>query len=156
MSTPTDAPAELTAEQQESLLRQLEFYFCDLSFPFDEFLKGQAAEDGSIPASVIASSPRIVTLAPGLDAAAREALLLSLAARSDSVLVAASGAHFKRRYPLPAEDPAAVLSVYIAGVPKQPNPSPGPDPGPSPSPQPHPGPKQACRRTRTRPRLPPC
>ena len=63
---PTDAPAELTAEQQESLLRQLEFYFCDLSFPFDEFLKGQAAEDGSIAASVIAASPRIVTLAPGL------------------------------------------------------------------------------------------
>ena len=77
--------AELTDEQQESLLRQLEFYFCDMSFPFDDFLKGQAAEDGSIAASVIAGSPRIVTLAPGLDAAAREALLLSLAARFDSV-----------------------------------------------------------------------
>ena len=114
----TDEPSALTDEQQESLLRQLEFYFCDMSFPFDDFLKGQAAEDGSIPASVIAGSPRIVTLAPGLDAAAREALLLSLAARSDSVVVAASGAHFKRRYPLPAKDPAAAHSVYIAGMPK--------------------------------------
>ena len=114
----TDEPSALTDEQQESLLRQLEFYFCDMSFPFDDFLKGQAAEDGSIAASVIAGSPRIVTLAPGLDAAAREALLLSLAARSDSVVVAASGAHFKRRYPLPTEDPAAAHSVYIAGMPK--------------------------------------
>ena len=32
--------------------------------------------------------------------------------------MAASGAHFKRRYPLPAEDPAATHSVYIAGMPK--------------------------------------
>ena len=144
------APVELTPEQQESLLRQLEFYFCDLSFPFDEFLKGQAAEDGSIAASVIAASPRIVTLAPGLDAAAREALLLSLAARSDSVLVAASGAHFKRRYPLPAEDPAAAHSVYIAGMRKQPNPIPIPDPHPSlgPGPGPSPSPKPNLTLTR--------
>ena len=113
----SDAPAELTAEEQESLLRQLEFYFCDLSFPFDEFLKGQAAADGSIPASVLAASPRIVSLTPALDAAGREALLLSLVERSDSVVLVGA-AHFGRKFPLPAEDPAAPRSVYIAGLPK--------------------------------------
>ena len=52
---PAAAPAsDLTAEQRASVLRQLEYYFCDLSFPFDDFLKTQAEEDGSIAASVLA------------------------------------------------------------------------------------------------------
>ena len=55
MDPATAAPAsDLTAEQRASVLRQLEYYFCDLSFPFDDFLKSQAEEDGSIAASVLA------------------------------------------------------------------------------------------------------
>ena len=50
-------------------------------------------------------------------AAARLALLLSLAEESDSVVVAGES-RLKRRYPLPAEDPAAARSVYLAGLPK--------------------------------------
>ena len=66
---------------------------------------------------MLAASPRIVSLTPALDAAGREALLLSLVERSDSVVLVGA-AHFGRKFPLPAEDPAAPRSVYIAGLPK--------------------------------------
>ena len=59
----------------------------------------------------------MVSLTSGLDEAARLALLLSLAEESDSVVVAGES-RLKRRYPLPAEDPAAARSVYLAGLPK--------------------------------------
>ena len=106
-----------TAELRASLLRQLEYYFSDMSFPFDDFLQGKADGEGAIDGSVLASSPRIVSMTPGLESEARLALLLSVAEDSDSVLIK-DGSHFKRRYPLPAEDPAAPRSAYLAGLPK--------------------------------------
>jgi len=109
----TDATAELRA----SLLRQLEYYFCDMSFPFDDFLQGKADAEGAVDGSVLASSPRIVSMTPGLESEARLALLLSVAEESDSVLIK-DGSHFKRRYPLPTDDPLAPRSVYLAGLPK--------------------------------------
>ena len=89
----------------------LEFYFSDTSFPFDEFLASQADAEGSIAASVLANSPRVITLTPALDLEARTALLLSVAQQSDSVVIVGE-TRFKRRYPLPAEDPAAPRSVH--------------------------------------------
>ena len=44
----------VSPEQRASLLRQLEFYFSDMSFPFDDYLKGQADAEMSIAATVLA------------------------------------------------------------------------------------------------------
>ena len=38
----TDAAAETPAVNEEDVLRQLEFYFCDVAYPFDEFLQSKA------------------------------------------------------------------------------------------------------------------
>ena len=36
--------ALLKPAQQQSLLRQLEYYFSDIAFPFDDYLQGQATD----------------------------------------------------------------------------------------------------------------
>ena len=41
------------------VLRQVEYYFSDHSYPFDDFMKGQAAaegNDGFVPISIIAGA----------------------------------------------------------------------------------------------------
>ena len=109
--------AETPAVNEEDVLRQLEFYFCDVAYPFDEFLQSKADAAGSIAADIIAGSPRMITLCASLDGAARAALLLVVAARSDSVVVVGAD-RLARRYPLPKDDATATRSVYLSGLPK--------------------------------------
>ena len=113
----TDTAAETPQVNEEDVLRQLEFYFCDVAYPFDEFLQSKADAAGSIAADIIAGSPRMITLCASLDGAARAALLLAVAARSDSVVVVGAD-RIARRYPLPKDDATATRSVYLSGLPK--------------------------------------
>ncbi|KAL3907279.1 MAG: hypothetical protein SGPRY_010229 [Prymnesium sp.] len=102
---------------REQLLRQIEYYFCDLAYPFDEFLQSQADQTGALPIATLAGSPRIVAMLPLLSEAERASLIAeTVESGSDSVLVL--GDRLKRKYPLPADDPLAPHSVYISGLPK--------------------------------------
>ena len=99
------------------LLRQLEYYFSDLAFPYDTFLQGEADEHGTVPAAVLAGSPKVVSMTADLSPAERASLLLELASESDSVKVVGD-AGLARVWPLPLADPAGPRSVYMSGVPK--------------------------------------
>ena len=111
----TTAPS---APDEMKLLRQLEYYFSDVAYPFDEFLQGKADDKNMVPALVLAGSPKIVSMTAGMDADGRATLLLALAPRSDSVVVSECGERIGRIYPLPSADPKAAHSVYISGLPK--------------------------------------
>ena len=80
----TTAPS---APDEMKLLRQLEYYFSDVAYPFDEFLQGKADDKNMVPALVLAGSPKIVSMTAGMDADGRATRLLALAPRSDSVVV---------------------------------------------------------------------
>ncbi len=105
------------ALDRPQLLRQLEYYFSDVAFPYDEFLASQADADGSVAAATLAGSPRLVSMTPNMSIEERAALLLELVAESDTVK-AVGEARLGRVWPLPLEDPAAVRSVYLSGTPK--------------------------------------
>jgi len=59
-----DAPAPVEEDAAAALatkiLRQVEYYFSDDSFPFDEYLQGQSTE-GWVPLSVIAAFKKMVS-----------------------------------------------------------------------------------------------
>lgn len=107
---------------RNALLRQLEYYFSDVAFPYDDFLQGEADEAGSIPAETLAASPRLVSMTPDLTVEARTALLLELVAESASLgsptVKKVGEDRLSRVHPLPLEDAAAPRSVYISGAPK--------------------------------------
>ena len=113
----SDVPA-VEARTRASLLRQMEYYFSDVSFPFDEFLLSKRDETGAVPTSVLAGSPRIVSMTPELTAEQREAVLLDVVRESDSVR-ATEGGKLQRIWPMPDADPAATRSVYMSGVQKE-------------------------------------
>ena len=54
----------LFSAQQQSLLRQLEYYFSDESFSFDDFLQSEADASGAVPVATLAAFPRIVGMLP--------------------------------------------------------------------------------------------
>ena len=111
------ATAEALSEADRTqLLRQVEYYFCDLAFPFDDFLKSQSDDTGAVAAATLAGSPRILAMTPSLTPDQRVEELLALVAGSDSVVRV--GDRIKRLYALPEEDPAAMRSVYMAGLSK--------------------------------------
>ena len=113
------AAAAVDAKTRASLLRQLEYYFSDLSYPFDTFLQGHLDESGGVPVSILAGSPRVVSMTPTLATDQREDLMLALAGESDDVVVVGGGKRsLARKWPLPADDPAAERSAYLSGVPK--------------------------------------
>jgi len=116
-SSESSAPASLVdATKKASLLRQIEYYFSDVSFPYDEFLSSQKDEAGSVAVAVLAGSPRIVSMTPDLTPQQREAVLLAVVTESEDVKVV--GERIARVWPLPADDPKADHSVYLSGVPK--------------------------------------
>ena len=105
----------MSATQKASVLRQVEYYFSDVSLPYDEFLKKAYDENGAaIPIATIADSPRIIKICDGLDQAARQALVSEvISAESDSVKVV--DGKLTRIYPLPDDDDKAMRSVYLGG-----------------------------------------
>ena len=109
------------ASDEDKLLRQLEFYMSDASLPYDTFLAGElrrseADATVSVSAATLAGFPRVVALLPDLSAEERAEALVAAAARSDT-LRACDGGHIGRRFPLPADDPAADHSVFLEGLP---------------------------------------
>ena len=104
----------LTTAQQQSLLRQLEYYFSDESFSFDDFLQSEADASGAVPVATLAAFPRIVGMLPDHTDEQRQAELLTAAALSDSVVVTGES-HIKRLFPLPQDDPAADRSLFLSG-----------------------------------------
>ena len=93
----------------DSLLRQVEYYFSDLSFPYDSFLQGEANADGAVSACTLAGAPAIINKLPQLSAAERAAAIIEAAGRSDSVQLVSDGeggVRIARIYPLPAADEA--------------------------------------------------
>jgi len=109
--------ADVSAETSAKLLRQLEYYFCDVAFPFDEFLQSQADENGSVPVATLAGSPRVVSLLPAMTEAQRVAAIGAAIADSDSVKRVGED-RLARIHPLPKDDPAQDRSCYIAGLSK--------------------------------------
>ena len=104
----------LTTAKQQSLLRQLEYYFSDESFSFDDFLQSEADASGAVPIATLAAFPRIVGMLPDQTDEQRQAELLTAAALSDSVVVTGES-HIKRLFPLPQDDPAAERSLFLSG-----------------------------------------
>ena len=107
------------AASRANLLRQVEFYMSDQALPYDEFFKKAYDEHGAaIPLDLLAGSPRIVKMLDGLAAEARQALIAEVVkAESDSVRIV-DDKKVGRIYPLPAEDPKAICSVYLSGCAK--------------------------------------
>ena len=111
------APPPAALSPEEKLLRQLEYYFSDAAFPFDNFLLEQRDADGAISAATLASFPKVVALTASLSQTEREQALCNAAAASDSVY-ALDGGRIARRFPLPGEDPTAARSVCLEGMPR--------------------------------------
>lgn len=112
----TAPTAAFPPPNREKLLRQLEYYFSDVAFPFDDFLKGQADAKSMVPALVLAGSPKVVSMTPELTPEARATLLLELTQLSDSIAASECGERIGRIHPLPSEDP----KVRCFSVPRRP------------------------------------
>ena len=116
------ARADAGLDGDAKLLRQLEYYFSDASFGFDEHLQSAADASGAVAASVLATFPRVLALTEAVAAADRPAELCRVAALSDTIVVVEGGeggGALRRRYPLPSADPAAPRSVWLQGFPRE-------------------------------------
>jgi hypothetical protein len=103
---------------KQNLLRQIEYYFSDISLPYDDFLKSQMDASGAIPVAVLASSPRVISMCEAVDLdleCDREAVLLEILKESDSVRVV-EDTKLQRVWPMPDADPSAARSAYLSGV----------------------------------------
>lgn len=119
---PTDAATAAPAPlDRNSVLRQLEYYFSDVAYPYDDFLQGEADESGGILAATLANSPRLVSMTKELSLEERTSLLLDLVAGSDDVKKVGED-RLARAWPLPLTDPKAPRSVYLSGCPKDADP----------------------------------
>ena len=108
-------------KRRADTLRQIEFYLSDGALPHDEFFLTTYQANGGIPVSTLAESPRIVTFLEGLDATARQNVIVEvIQAESDSVRIEHEGETSKavRIFPLPSEDPKATRSIYLGGCAK--------------------------------------
>ena len=96
---------------QEKVLRQVEYYFCDSSFCFDEFLQKTASEGagGFVKLSLIAGFSKMKSLTTDM------AVVVSALEHSKSVVMDEGKEGVKRKYPLPDVDPAAARTVHVAG-----------------------------------------
>ena len=95
-------------DSAEKILRQVEFYFSDLSYCFDEWLRGQCDDAGFIPLTTIAGFAKMKTLNatdPAVIAAALET--------SDSVCLNEAKDGVARKFPMPLDDPALARTVHI-------------------------------------------
>ena len=116
--TSSEAAVAVTDEVRAKILRQIEYYFCDLAFPYDDFLRAQADESGAVPAATLADSPRLKELLSGQTDEQRRVLIMEVVgSESDSVKLIED--RLMRIYPVPKEDPAADSSCYIAGLSKK-------------------------------------
>ncbi len=107
-----DAPAPVEEDAAAALatkiLRQVEYYFSDDSFPFDEYLQGQSTE-GWVPLSVIAAFKKMVSYTTDVE------VIRAALKESDCVDLDEKGENLKRRFVTPSEDPHKERTVHASG-----------------------------------------
>lgn len=91
------------------VLRQVEYYFSDDSFPFDEYLKGQQDAEGYVPLAVICAFKKMLSYTKD------EAVVAAALGDSDAIELDADGKRIKRIHPTPDADPDAARTCHVAG-----------------------------------------
>ena len=105
---------ETEATPTDLILRQVEYYMSDHSYPFDDHLRSlQREADGCVPLAELVKFPRLAKLTGG-----DVEKLASALAGSDSVTLAEAKDGIKRNHPMPDDDPDATKTVHVAGFPK--------------------------------------
>uniref|UniRef100_A0A7S3JNF0 HTH La-type RNA-binding domain-containing protein n=1 Tax=Aureoumbra lagunensis TaxID=44058 RepID=A0A7S3JNF0_9STRA len=101
----------MSSEEQlaSSVLRQVEYYFSDESFPFDDYMKSKSNEEGWIEIEEIMAFPKMRQLTK------EKQKIINALAMSDSVQVSADGNSLSRKFPMPDKDPDAERTIYING-----------------------------------------
>lgn len=106
------APKELTPEQRNKILTQVEFYFSDANLPTDAFLmkKVKSNPDGWVPLAVIVGFNRMKQL---LKKNTHRVVAEILTEKSEALVVNDEGTHVRRANPLPTFDLEDVQSRTI-------------------------------------------
>ncbi|KAJ1453863.1 hypothetical protein M885DRAFT_523075 [Pelagophyceae sp. CCMP2097] len=105
-AAPTAADAELVLSK---VLRQLEYYFSDAAFPFDDYMQSLLDSEGYVEVAKLTAFPKMQTIT-------KDAAVVSKAlAESDSLEVDDQALRVRRKYPLPDVDPNAALTVHVSG-----------------------------------------
>ena len=94
---------------QAKILRQVEYYFSDDSFPFDDYLRGKCDGEGYVPLSEICSFAKMKSYTTD-EAVVREALK-----GSDAVALSDDGLKLRRVHPCPDDDPALAVTAHASG-----------------------------------------
>lgn len=102
------------SDNNAAILRQIEYYFSDDSFPKDEYLSKLSSEegkDGFVDISILAGFGKMKTfLAEAGDDHVK--VIADILESSDSLQMNESKQGVKRLYPVPSEDPAANRTIY--------------------------------------------
>lgn len=94
------------------LLRQLEFYFCDLNLIQDKFLKGVIeTSDGWVPVDTVANFSRVLELTKERDE------VVKAIKESQELELSEDGNSLKRKTPLPTLEEINSRSVFVKGFP---------------------------------------
>jgi len=98
-----------TTEASRLALRQVEYYFSDESFPFDDYIQSKVDEEGWVALEEIASFPKMKKIT-------EDAEVIAAALRSsDSVEVSEDSKKLRRKFPTPDEDPDASKTAFVSG-----------------------------------------
>ena len=106
-----EAPAPAPSAEDElatKILRQVEYYFSDDSYPFDEYIKSQET-NGWTPLATIAAFKKMVSYTTDLD------VIRSALKASDALDLDDKGDSIKRRYVTPDQDPNKERIVHASG-----------------------------------------
>ena len=98
--------ADMTAAR---VLRQVEYYFSDESFPFDAFLKGKCDADGFVDLATICAFKKMASLTTDV------AVVTAALGDSDVVALSDDKTKLKRRHPLPDADPDRARTCHVSG-----------------------------------------
>ena len=107
---PKKAKVEEDVEETKlAALRQVEYYFSDESYPFDEYIKSKVSAEGWIDLVEIAGFPKMKKITE--DAS----VIVAALGESDSVEVSEDGTKLKRKFPTPDADPDAEKTAFCSG-----------------------------------------
>jgi len=91
------------------VLRQVEYYFSDESYPFDAYLKGKADDAGFVDLSVVCAFKKMQSFTTD------EALVAAALVDSDVVALDEEKKKLKRKHCLPEEDPNKARTCHVSG-----------------------------------------
>ena len=106
-----EAPAPAPSAEDElatKILRQVEYYFSDDSYPFDDYIKSQE-KDGWVPLTVIAAFKKMVSYTTDLD------VIRTALKASDALDLDEQGDNLRRRFVTPDKDPHKERIVHASG-----------------------------------------